>query len=99
MAGCACSHTRNVFARGELRKMHQMYGFCAVVVLCCAFSPRCSAAPKTWRPDPRSEPERDAERDDGLQEEADGRESILSKVRGSIPLSHVFANISSQFRA
>uniref|UniRef100_G3PD32 Olfactomedin-like 2Ba n=1 Tax=Gasterosteus aculeatus TaxID=69293 RepID=G3PD32_GASAC len=62
--------------------MHQMYGFCAVVVLCCAFSPRCSAAPKTWRPDPRSEPERDAERDDGLQEEVDGRESILSKLLG-----------------
>lgn len=66
-----------------------MYKLCIVVVLCCAFFPRCSAAPKTWGADPRSEFERQAEQNDGLQQAINVRESILSKVGGNIPSSHV----------
>ncbi|KAK9519019.1 hypothetical protein VZT92_021776 [Zoarces viviparus] len=59
-----------------------MYKLCIVVVLCCAFFPRCSAAPKTWGADPRSEFERQAEQNDGLQQEIRVQESILSKLLG-----------------
>ncbi|KAM8874383.1 olfactomedin-like 2Ba isoform 2-T3 [Spinachia spinachia] len=63
--------------------MYQMYRLCVVlVVLCAAFAPRGSAAPRARRPDPRSESERDPAQNDGLQEEVDGRESILSKLLG-----------------
>ncbi|XP_054458906.1 olfactomedin-like 2Ba [Anoplopoma fimbria] len=59
-----------------------MYKLCTAVVLCCAFLPWCSAAPKTRAADPWSESERKAEGHDGLQEEVDGHESILSKLLG-----------------
>lgn len=54
-----------------------MYKSCIVIVMCCAFFPRGSAAPKTLVADLRSQL-----RNDTLQEELDGQESILSKVGG-----------------
>uniref|UniRef100_A0A8C9ZJJ2 Olfactomedin-like 2Ba n=1 Tax=Sander lucioperca TaxID=283035 RepID=A0A8C9ZJJ2_SANLU len=57
-----------------------MYKLCIGIVMCCAFFPRGSAAPKTWAADPRSEIESEAEQNDRLQEEIDGQESILSKL-------------------
>ncbi|XP_031174092.1 olfactomedin-like 2Ba [Sander lucioperca] len=59
-----------------------MYKLCIGIVMCCAFFPRGSAAPKTWAADPRSEIESEAEQNDRLQEEIDGQESILSKLLG-----------------
>lgn len=60
-----------------------MYKLCIVIVMCCALFPLGSAAPKTLFAD-TSRLESNAERNDGLQEELDGQESILSKVGENI---------------
>lgn len=58
-----------------------MYKLCIVVVVCCALFPCSSAAPKTWVEDPGSQSETKGEqKTDGLQEEIDAQENILSKV-------------------
>lgn len=75
-----------------------MYKLCIVIVMCCAFSPRGFAAPKTMGADPRSQLESIEEQNDRLQEEIDDQESILSKVGGKVPfltLHNFFVDISS----
>lgn len=67
-----------------------MYTLCIAIVMCCAFFPRSSAAPKTWGPDPRSQPESKTEQNDRLQEEVDDQESILSKVGARSTLLYFF---------
>lgn len=69
-----------------------MYKLCIAIVMCCAFFPRGSAAPKTWVTDPRSQPESLAEQNDRLQEEVDGQESILSKVGGKVTFLYFFTS-------
>ncbi|XP_070688187.1 olfactomedin-like 2Ba [Pempheris klunzingeri] len=59
-----------------------MYRLCSVIVMCCAFLPWGSAAPKNWGEDPRTHLEGEAGQNDGLQEEMDDRQSILSKLLG-----------------
>lgn len=73
-----------------------MYKLCAVFVMWCALFPRVSAAPKTWGEDPRLQFESKAEQNDKLQEEVDGQESILSKVRGN-RLSLCFTSLPYMF--
>lgn len=62
-----------------------MYKLCFIIVVCCAFFPCGSAAPKTRGEDPGSQFESKAEQDDMLQEEIDGQENILSKVGRNNP--------------
>ena len=58
-----------------------MYKLCIAIVMCCALFSRGSAAPKFLDAHPRSQPESPVEKNDGLQEEIEGQESIISKVR------------------
>lgn len=62
-----------------------MYKLWIVIVMCCAFFPWGSAAPKTLVADPTSQTESNEERNDRLQEELDSQENILSKVGGNVP--------------
>ncbi|XP_041861716.1 olfactomedin-like protein 2B isoform X2 [Melanotaenia boesemani] len=58
-----------------------MYRLCAVIVCCAVFS-RGFAAPKSLGEDPRFQLESSVEETDGLQEEIEGQESIISKLLG-----------------
>lgn len=89
-----------LFLFSALCEPHNMYKLCIIIVMCCAFCPWSSAAPKTWGEDPRSHSESKEGQNDKLQEEIDGQESILSKVRGIMPFLYFicFVDISS-FRA
>ncbi len=77
-----------LFVFSALCEPHNMCKLCIIIVMCCAFFPLSSAAPKTRGEDPRSQLESKEEQNDKLQEEIDGQESILSKVRRIIPLLH-----------
>lgn len=57
-----------------------MSKFVLVIVISCASFRWGSAAPKPLAEDPRSQLESIAEQNDTLQEEIEGRESVLSKV-------------------
>lgn len=63
-----------------------MCKLCVLILMCCASVPWSSAAPQPRGEDPGPRFESAAEQSDGLQEEIDGQESILSKVRGNVPL-------------
>uniref|UniRef100_A0A1A8VD15 Olfactomedin-like 2Ba n=1 Tax=Nothobranchius furzeri TaxID=105023 RepID=A0A1A8VD15_NOTFU len=60
-----------------------MFKLFHVIVLCCAFFSRGSAAPKpSLNADWRSQPDNGAEQNEELQEEVEGQESIISKLLG-----------------
>ncbi|XP_030290209.1 olfactomedin-like 2Ba isoform X1 [Sparus aurata] len=59
-----------------------MCKLCVLILMFCASVPWSSAAPQTRGEDPGSRFESAAEPSDGLQEEIDGQESILSKLLG-----------------
>ncbi|XP_047230181.1 olfactomedin-like 2Ba isoform X1 [Girardinichthys multiradiatus] len=62
-----------------------MYTLCVVVAMCCAFSSRSSAAPKCRSTDPKvSDPKSElgTSAEDGLHEEMEAQEDIISKLLG-----------------
>ncbi|KAM4738697.1 olfactomedin-like 2Ba [Anableps anableps] len=62
-----------------------MYRLWVFVVICCAFSTRSFAAPKCRSTDPKvSDPKSllESSAEDGLQEEMEGQEDIISKLLG-----------------
>ncbi|KAK5616246.1 hypothetical protein CRENBAI_015154 [Crenichthys baileyi] len=62
-----------------------MYTLCVVVAICCAFSSRSSAAPKCRSTDPKvSDPKSElgTSAEDGLHEEMEAQEDIISKLLG-----------------
>lgn len=79
-SGWACLASFLHYLLSALCEPPNMYKLRIAIVMCCAFLPWGSAAPKTWLADPTSQPESNEERNERLQEELDSQENILSKV-------------------